>query len=30
MTLTEAFSGSRLAGAERSADGTTVLLHRSR
>ena len=30
MTLTEALSGSRLAGAERSAGGTTVLIHRSR
>ena len=30
MTLTEALSGSRLAGAERSVGGTTVLIHRSR
>lgn len=30
MTLTEALSGSRLAGAERSAGGTTILIHRSR
>ena len=30
MTLTEALSGSRLAGAERTAGGTTVLIHRSR
>lgn len=30
MTLTEALSGSRLAGAERSAGGSTVLIHRSR
>jgi hypothetical protein len=28
MTLTEAKSGSRLAGAERSAGSTTVLIHR--
>lgn len=30
MTLTEALSGSRLAGAERSAGGIAVLIHRSR
>jgi hypothetical protein len=30
VTLTEALSGSRLAGAERRAGGTTVLIHRSR
>ena len=30
MTLTNALSGSRLAGAERSAGGITVLIHRSR
>ena len=30
MTLTEALSGSRLAGAERSAGNITVLIHRSR
>jgi hypothetical protein len=30
MTLTEALSGSRLAGAERSTGVTTVLIHRSR
>jgi hypothetical protein len=30
MILTEALSASRLAGAERSAGGITVLLHRSR
>ena len=30
MTLMEALSGSRLAGAERSAGGATVLIHRSR
>ena len=30
MTLTEALSGSRLAGAERSAGSATVLIHRSR
>ena len=30
MTLTEARSLSRLAGAERSAGGITVLIHRSR
>jgi hypothetical protein len=30
MTLTEALSGSRLAGAERSTGGTIVLIHRSR
>ena len=30
MTLTEALSGSRLAGAERSAGGITALIHRSR
>ena len=30
MTLTEALSGSRLASAERSAGGSTVLIHRSR
>lgn len=30
MTLTEARSLSRLAGAERSAGGSTVLIHRSR
>ena len=30
MTLTEAQSLSRLAGAERSAGGTTALIHRSR
>lgn len=30
MTLTEALSGSRLVGAERSVGGITVLIHRSR
>lgn len=30
MTLTEALSGSRLAGAERTSGGSTVLIHRSR
>ena len=30
MTLPEALSGSRLAGAERNAGGITVLIHRSR
>ena len=30
MTLTEALSASRLASAESSAGGTTVLIHRSR
>ena len=30
MTLTETLSGSRLAGAERSTGGITVLIHRSR
>ena len=30
MTVTEALKSSRLAGAERSIGGTTVLIHRSR
>ena len=30
MTLTEALSGSLLAGAERSVGGSTICIHRSR